>query len=149
MSLIREQILAAALSALNTGRPSGVPMFVRAQGDSITEAQMPAGFVDWSSDPVDSPSVRETYGQPIMDRTLELHVEAAIAALPTQTEAVADAIIGWIFSKLNKNGFGLHCRTMETGTEARWEQTTKKIWACRITFAVRYRHKDTNAALLA
>lgn len=118
MASIREQLIAAAVTALNTSRPVGVPQFVRARTYSIKPDQLPSADVF----PVDdTPNIGPSPNAPIYERRLVLRV-ASIGKDgdgKTADQAIDPALV-WAEKTLNEStlgGLALSVRPIKTTFE--------------------------------
>lgn len=108
MSTIREQIVAAITTALNTSRPSNVPEFVRTRLDSPSVQQLPVNTVYQAEELTET--MREYKDDrarrgPILRRTLVLKIESLAAADgSTPPDAAVDPSIAWITKTVNAAG---------------------------------------------
>ncbi len=100
MSSIREQIMAAAVTALTTDRPAGVPAPVRTRVDPPTSETLPSVSVYQLKDSVasmlpDRANAEYSVG-PVVRRTLDFVVEVCTAAgSSTEPDKAADPMLVW------------------------------------------------------
>jgi hypothetical protein len=102
MSTIREQIVTAAVLALNTARPSGVPVFIRTRIDSPTAAQLPANTVVQAGEVPEPIHPEARQGQmvasrgPVIKSTVVIKVETLTKATSSvPADSAADPSIEW------------------------------------------------------
>ncbi len=136
MPTIREQILRAALEALNSDdRPDGVPVAERTRVMSVTDATLPAMIIY----PVKEETVRQ--GQ-MTRRAFVLRVECLADSSPDSAEpidALVDDMLAWCTKALSGSKFGgLAQDTQEIG--AAWEIEARDYAYARVAmdFGVHY-----------
>lgn len=140
MATIREQILAAILTALNTGTPGGVPMAVRGRTMPYEAAQLPAMALYPVREEVENAGGR--FG-PIVKRRLTFNVE--IRATGALSDQVLDPITAWLTKALAGNTLGsLTHEIEEVGTEWSVEAADKTFGMATVTFAARYQTKTAD-----
>jgi hypothetical protein len=147
MSTIREQIVAAAVTALNTGRPSGVPEFVRTRVDSPSADQLPADTVYQAEETVETlHNYKEGRGSrgPVVKRFLLLKVEVVTkSGVGTEPDKAADPALAWASKALAAAGSlgNLAIRAPdELGTKFEYEQGETSF--CRATQMFRYQYQS-------
>lgn len=140
MASAREQILAAMLTALNTNRPSGVPVATRTRLALYTEGALPA---------INVYPVKEQGGRigghagPALRRKLAIHVDCiANGDLPDQQ---LDALIVWCTKTLDGNLLGGLVNSLEPG-EILWQydNAESEYATATIQFFVDYATKTGN-----
>lgn len=112
---IREQIIQAVLSALNTGRPGGVPAAIRSRYHNLIVSALPAVTVfPESCVPV---AIQQPRG-PLVEWSLNLVVECVAAGdAGMSPDAAVDPLVAWVTKVLGANRFGgLAIRTDEGKT---------------------------------
>lgn len=135
---LRERIVQAVLTKLNTGTPSGVPDAKRAWTTVLNENQLPMIAVYWPKDdarPIGGP-------QPVlMDRTLTLAVGVWFAGnVSTTADQLADAALQWIVSSLSgQEEAGLYELMLEDGTEC--ELAGAEVPFARVTVHVTVKYQ--------
>lgn len=144
MSSIREQIAAAALTALNTSRPGGIPIAVRLNTKSIGSDALPAIALRIASDAVHQ---LDPNG-PIVARTLTLEIDcmAKGTALVTADTAV-DPLTAWTLAalKVDQTLGGLANSIDEQGTAFDYQQDDYQYCKATVTYAVEYQSNTNNA----
>ena len=108
MSTIREQIVAAAVAALATGAPPGVPAPVRTRLDSPDANQLPALTVYQAAETVETMRDYKAGGAsrgPIVRRSVLLNVEVLTkAGVGEEPDKAADPILAWATKALGAVG---------------------------------------------
>jgi hypothetical protein len=99
---IRDQIIAAAIMALNTGTPSGVPRADRARTEPYQPVDLPAITVFPHTD--ETTTLKNDRWGPIVDRLCIVRVACYVAGDPP--DALLDPMIVWAEKTLNSNPFG-------------------------------------------
>jgi hypothetical protein len=139
MSTIREQLVAAQVTALNTGRPSGVPEFKRSpflQIDLSDAAPISAEVyaVDDTED-----AVGNMNDSPLQDHDLITFIELrAIGPADAIPEVVLDPTAAWVVKALNGNkfnGLSRYTRVVRTqlGRQSDVERPTVKMLVAVLT----------------
>jgi len=152
VSSIREQIVAAAVTALNTSKPAGVPAPVRTRLDSPGAAQLPAFTVYQVAETVE-PMRDERAGRtsrgPVVRRTLLLAVEVVTkAGTAEEPDKAADPILVWATKALAAGGTfsGLaNNRLDEIGTKFEYEQGETSFCRATMTFRCEYQSSANDA----
>lgn len=140
---IREQIIQAAVSALNADRPAGVPECTRVSALAVASKALPR----FSVYPVKEETQRINRGA-ICRRTFTLRVECQAAALvmgPEPVDALVDVMLEHATRTLAGNELGgLANSVEEAGTE--WEIVAADMLVCGavIDFVIEYQtlHND-------
>ena len=156
MSTIREQLVAAAVSALATGAPPGVPAPVRTRLDSPSTNQLPALTVYQAAETVepmrDYRAGRTSRG-PVLRRSLLINVEAVtMAGLGQEPDKAADPILAWATKALAAAGTfdGLaNDPADEIGTKFEYEQGETSFCRSTMTFRIQYQSRTDDAEELA
>jgi hypothetical protein len=113
MSTLRERIIAAVVTALNTGRPSNVPEATRLKTTPYEPSQLPAITVYPVREEVEDVGGR--FG-PIVKRALTLRVECRATGDPVDQKL--DPMLAWATKALSGNDLGgLVIDIAEAGTE--------------------------------
>lgn len=155
MSTIREQIVSAAVLALATGAPAGVPAPVRTRLDSPSADQLPALTVYQGMETVES--MREARAGtasrgPVVRRSVLLSVEVLTkAGAGTQPDQAADPILAWTTASLAAAGtFGglANGPADEIGTKFEYEQAETSFCRATQTFRIEYQTRADNAESL-
>ena len=155
MSTIREQIVAAAVAALSTDRPDGIPAPVRTRVDSPAADQLPAFTVYQVAETVepmrDSREGRAARG-PVVRRWMQLNVEVITKAGPgTEPDKAADPILAWGIKALSAPGvFGALSNQAadETGTKFEYERGETSFCRATQTFRIAYQSRADDAEKL-
>jgi hypothetical protein len=155
MSTIREQIVSAAVTALTTGAPAGVPAPVRTRLDSPGAEQLPALTVYQGVETVetmrDAKSGAASRG-PIVKRSLLLSVEVLTKAGPGgEPDKVADPVLAWVTKALAAAGtFGglANQAADEIGTKFEYEQAETSFCRATQTFRIEYQTRTGDAESL-
>ena len=155
MSTIREQIVSAAVQALATGAPTGVPAPVRTRLDSPSADQLPALTVYQGMETVES--MREAKAGmasrgPVVRRSLLLSIEVLTkAGSGSQPDKVADPILAWATAALAAAGtFGGLANSLadELGTKFEYEQAETSFCRATQTFRIEYQTRTGDAQSL-
>lgn len=155
MSTIREQIVAAAVLALATNAPVGVPVPVRTRLDSPSADQLPALTVYQGMETVETmrDAKSGTYSRgPIVRRSVLLSVEVLTkAGAGAQPDKAADPILAWATASLAAAGaFGglANGPADEIGTKFEYEQSETSFCRATQTFRIEYQTRTDNAESL-
>ena len=108
MSSIREQIVAAAVVALNTGRPADVPEFVRTRVEDLRATQLPANDIHPAQPRIAGPGPGGA-NSPLVRRAITLRVRMSAgpnAGLGLAPDQAADPSYVWAVKVLSGNRFG-------------------------------------------
>lgn len=148
MSTIREQIVAAAFTAISTNRPTGVPAPFRTRIDSPTPDQLPALTFYQEMEKVDHEREdrpdRRARG-PLVRRSVLVHVEVLTKAdATTEADKAADPLLAWASKALATAGTlgGLaNDPPDELGTVFAYEQ--KETSFCRATTSFMYEYQSS------
>ena len=159
MSTVRERIVAAAMTALNTGRPAGVPEFIRTRIDSPSADQLPVCTVYQGNEGV---MAAHDTGQgtrsvvtrgPVVRRSLVLQVEVLTkAGTDTEPDKAADPMLAWAAQSLAAAGklAGLaDYPADEMGTKFDYEQGETSFCRSTIGFEIKYHSRTDNPELLS
>lgn len=113
MATLRERIIAAALTALNTGRPADVPEATRLKTTPYEATQLPAMTIYPVREDVEDVGGR--FG-PIVKRALTLRIECRATGEPVDQKL--DPLLAWATKALSGNNLGgLVIDIAEIGTE--------------------------------
>ncbi len=155
MSTIREQIVSAAVLALATGAPAGIPEPVRTRLDSPSVDQLPALTVYQGTETVESmrePKAGTASRGPVARRSLLLSVEVLTkAGAGMQPDAAADPILAWATAALAAAGnFGglANGPADELGTKFEYEQAETSLCRATQTFRIEYQSRADDAETL-
>ena len=155
MSTIREQIVAAAVLALATGAPTGVPAPVRTRLDSPSADQLPALTVYQGIETVEPMRESKTGTAsrgPIVRRSVLLSVEVLTKAeAGAQPDKAADPILAWATASLAAAGtFGglANGPADEIGTKFEYEQAETSFCRATQTFRIEYQTRADDAQSL-
>jgi len=156
MSTIREQIVAAAVTALATGIPPGVPAPVRTRLDSPSTDQLPALTVYQAVETVDAMRDLKAGGTsrgPIVRRSVLLNVEVLTkAGTGDEPDKAADPILAWATKALGAAGtFGglANHPADEIGTKFEYEQAETSFCRAKMTFRIQYQSRVDDAGAVA
>lgn len=154
MSTIREQIVAAAVAAIGTGAPGGVPAPIRTRIDSPSADQLPALTVYQAAETVEP--MREPRGGrpvrgPVVRRSLILHVEVLTnAGGGEEPDKAADPILAWVTLALAAAGSfaGLaNDPADELGTTFEYDRGETSFCRAVMKFRVQYQSRSDTAEL--
>jgi len=152
MSTIREEIVAAAVTALATGAPPGVPAPVRTRLDSPSADQLPALTVYQAAETVEAMRELRAGGVsrgPLVRRSLLLSVEILTkASAGEEPDKAADPILAWatkaLFAAGTFNGLTNHPAD-EVGTKFEYEQAETSFCRSTMTFRFQYQSRADDA----
>ena len=155
MSTIREQIVSAAVLALATDAPEGVPAPVRTRLDSPGADQLPALTVYQGVETVepmrDAKTGTASRG-PIVRRSLLLSVEVLTkAGAGEEPDKAADPLLAWATAALAAAGSfaGLaNGPADELGTKFEYEQAETSFCRASQTFRFEYQSRTDDAETL-
>ncbi len=155
MSTIREQIVAAAVLALATDAPVGIPTPVRTRLDSPSADQLPALTVYQGAETVETMRDAKTGTAsrgPIVRRSVLLSVEVLTrAGTSEEPDKAADPILAWATSALAAAGaFGglANGPADEIGTKFEYEQSETSFCRATQTFRIEYQTRTGDAESL-
>jgi len=147
MSTLREQIVDAVHTALNTARPEDVPEFVRTRIVSPEEDTLPANTLYQGPEVVtpyrEGQKVGRTHG-PFVNRNLTIHIEFLVKAAVGDPPAdqAADPSVAWatqaIMAAAEDRFGGLVDDVYELGTEPEYDR--RKVTFCRIRQIWRFKY---------
>jgi len=157
VSTIREQIVAAAVIALNTSRPIGVPAAVRTRVDSPAADQLPALTVFQALETVkpmfDERPGRASVDGPVVRRYVDIAIEALTkAGSGNEPDKAADPLLAWASKALGSvNSLGGVAKgpAKEQGTQFNYEQGETSFCRATMTVRVPYQTRSDNAELVA
>jgi len=114
VATLREQIVAAMLSALNAGTPGGVPATERTRRLAIPESPTLSAIVlrpaRMSAEPVHPPGSPLTRGRMVVE--IEMHRSGTAVDRP---DALVDPLYEWVLKALVNNALGGLCHGIEEG----------------------------------
>ncbi len=155
MSTIREQIVAAAVTAIGTGAPAGIPAPVRTRIDSPSADQLPVLTIYQAVetvDPMRDPRAGRPVRGPVVRRALTLNVEIITKAGAGQDpDKTADPIMAWVTKALGAAGtFGdlANNPADEVGTKFDYEQGETSFCRATMAFRIQYQSRADDAELL-
>ena len=155
MSTVRERIVSAAVLALATDAPAGIPALVRTRLDSPSADQLPALTVYQGVETVepmrDAKAGTASRG-PIVRRSLLLIVEVLTkAGAGVQPDAAADPVLAWATAALaaagNLGGLA-NGPPDEIGTKFEYEQAETSFCRATQTFRIEYQTRTGDAQSL-
>ena len=156
MSTIRERLVAAAVTALATGAPSGVPAPVRTRLDSPDANPLPALTVYQAAETVETMRDYRAGGAsrgPVVRRAVLLNVEVLTkAGAGEEPDKAADPILAWATKALGAAGTfdGLANNPAdETGTKFEYEQSETSFCRATMTFRIQYQSRADDAEAVA
>lgn len=151
MSTIRDQIIQAVITALETDAPEGIPAPVRTPLDSPSAAQLPALTV-YQLREIVAPMRDKTTGAamrgPVVRRVLDLNIEVIGAWPGAGADAELDPILAWITSSVVGAGTfdGLADNPAdEAGTAFQYEQGQLSLVRAIVGFRFEYQTARDNA----
>jgi len=152
MSTIREEIVAAAVTALATGVPPGVPAPVRTRLDSPSADQLPALTVYQAAETVEAMRDLKAGGVsrgPVVRRSVLLNIEVLTkAGTGEEPDKAADPILAWATKALGAvgtlGGLANHPAD-EVGTKFEYEQAEASFCRSTMTFRIQYQSRADDA----
>ena len=156
MSTIREQLVAAAVTAIATGAPPGVPAPVRTRLDSPAADQLPVLTVYQAAETVETMRDYKAGGAsrgPVVRRSVLLNVEALTkAGAGEEPDKAADPILAWATKALGAagtfDGLANHPAD-EVGTKFEYEQGESSFCRATMTFRIQYQSRADDAEAVA
>lgn len=149
MATLREQIVDAIITALNTGTPGGVPAAKRSYTYGVDATQLPVVNVFWLKDqPLPAPA--GVSGVPVR-HNLIVAVEVITKGSSTdRPDEVADAGLAWVVKALDgkrpaPGNTGPYHVMQDGGAENRLQQKDHAYCVARALVAVSYQHKQGDA----
>jgi hypothetical protein len=144
MSTIREQIIEAAVAAVNTGTPGGVPQCVRTLMQPSEQSQLPAITAFPVREEVD-PGKTGRWG-PLIVRTLYLRF--VIYASGDPADGALDPIVDWVARSLGGSQIGgLAQDAVEHELTWQYDEGNYAVAAVAMDFRVTYQTRRDDAAL--
>ena len=144
MATIREQIINAAVAAVNNGAPAGVPACVRTVMQPAEQAQLPAITVFPVREEVD-PAKTGRWG-PLIVRTLYLRFVIYAAGDPA--DGALDPIVEWVARQLGGSNLGgLAQDAVEHELTWQYDEGNYAVAAVAMDFRVTYQTRRDDAAL--
>ena len=155
MSTIRERIVAAAVTALATDAPPGVPAPVRTRLDSPSADEIPALTVYQATETVEAMRDLKAGGVsrgPVVRRSVLLIIEVLTkAGAGEEPDKAADPILAWATKALGAAGTlgGLANHPAdEVGTKFEYEQAETSFCRSTMTFRFQYQSRADDAELI-
>ena len=147
MSLVREQILAAALATLNTAPPSGVVVTMRDRASAADPADVPTSSLYFVSETVRRPNP----SHPLVARSMTLGLEAtAKGNVSTRPSTAVQKQISWYTARLvGSNLGGLANDIRELRHEAKVVQGEHAFIQVISLFEIDYQTRAADADLRA
>ena len=144
MATIRETIMDAILSLLNTGTPGGVPQAKRSYLYAIDEAQLPS--IVFFSEKEDAKLFGSENMPAITLRTLSIVVECRAKGDATnRPDEILDPLLSWVVKALSGKrasaNVGPYHLIYEDGTEWDFDQTDHSYVLAKVRFGVQYQSK--------
>lgn len=140
MATIRQQILAAMVTALNTGAPAGVPQATQRRVTPRELSELPK---------IDVAPAQETKTQtdgalgPFSNRVMNVVVRCWVSG--DAPEVAADPIVAWVTTALESNRLGgLAENIQETASSWVYDVGETVLGVVEITFEVSYLTARTN-----
>ena len=156
MSTIREEIVAAAVTALATGTPPGVPAPVRTRLDSPSADELPALTIYQAAETVEAMRDLKAGGVsrgPVVRRSVLLNVEVLTkAGAGEEPDKAADPILAWATKAFGTagtlNGLANHPAD-EVGTRFEYEQGETSFCRATMSFRIQYQSRVDDAEAVA
>jgi len=144
MATIREQIIEAAVAAVNSGAPAGVPACVRTVMQPAEQAQLPTITVFPVREEVD-PAKAGRWG-PIIVRTLYLRF--VIYATGDPADGALDPIVEWVAKAIGGSQLGgLAQDAVEHELTWQYDEGNFAVAAVAMDFRIEYQTLRNDAAL--
>lgn len=143
MSTIREQIIEAAVAAVNTGTPTGVPQCVRTQMQPTETAALPA----LTCFPIREEIADNKTGRwgPLIVRTLYLRFVVYASGNPA--DAALDPIVLWIGQQLGGSQLGgLAQDAVEHELTWQYDEGNFAVAAAALDFRIEYQTLRNDAS---
>lgn len=149
MSSITEQLVVAAITALNTNRPGGVPEFERARTIDLANEDLPVAIV-YSPDERSEPVHKH---HPLAKREMALVIEYFFAGTETvSADSASDATKVWIVKALvgspTRLG-GLATAIVEGNTERNLAQADRMYCLASTEILIETQSQRTNPEVFA
>lgn len=149
MSTIREQIVSAALTALNTSRPAGVPNVVeRSRLFAIDTSSLPAMTIYPNRDAVfDVGGRRGPKVRRVLTLLVECRAKGQLVPTPVSSDAATDPLCAWAVKTLCDNSLGgLANDISESETTFEYDQATEgQVCVATVAFQIDYESLAANA----
>lgn len=157
MASIREQLMAAIVTALNTDRPGDVPAFIRTRIDSPDPDQLPVNSVYQASETTETQhAAKEGIARrgPLLQRSLEFNIEVITRATGgDEPDKAADPTLVWITKTLGAFPAGrgelANAAPDELGTKFDYERATDSFCRATMGWRVEYQSKTDDAEAIA
>lgn len=148
MSTIGEQLRSAAIGALNTTRPAGVPQISRLSAKNLIPAKLPDGVLV----PGPMRAVRATNRGSALTQVEETWLiwwRSAGDGVGNGPDVVIDPMLAWAIKTLERNTFGGLAIDIELAGIKDWEfaPVDRFFGQAQQQFEVRYTHRVGNAEL--
>lgn len=144
MATIREQIIEAAVAAVNDGPPAGVPQCKRTLMQPAEQAQLPAITVFPVREEIDS-SKTGRWG-PLIVRTLYLRF--VIYATGDPADGALDPIVEWVARQIGGSSLGgLAQDAVEHELTWQYDEGNYAVAAVAMDFRITYQTLRDDAAL--
>lgn len=136
MSTIREQIIEAAVVAVNVGAPTGVPACVRTLMQPSEQVQLPSITCFPFREVINDRSATGRWG-PIITR--DLYLRFVVYAQGEPADQALDPILAWLTQALGGQQFGgLANDTVEHEINWQYDEGTFQVAAASVDFRVEY-----------
>lgn len=144
MSSVREQLVVAAVAALNAGVPPCA--FERTRSVALVDADLPRGVVYPVRDPKENPFLEGLVTRSRLTLLVELRALGSAVARPDQA---VDPLYVWAVSKLVGNKFGgLALKTTEGDNTFQYDQGDRPLCLLTVEFLVEYQYLAANVELV-
>ena len=142
MASVREQIVVAAIAALNAGTPGGVPAAERTRSTAVEEAGLPSIIVY----PTRETSASAPAHGPIVHRRLTLAVECRAKGDGTvRPDQAVDPLVVWVIKALAGSVLGGLAHVIEEGDITfAYEQGEAPLCLAVVEMVVEHQHLVTN-----
>ena len=144
MATIRAQILDLALAALNTDRPTGIPVATRVRLEPLEDQEAPAIAVYIGAESVEPATNRHG---PLVKRELELVVECRVVG--DTPDVLLDPLVDWTSRTLTGLESTLFHDIQEAGTDFRFELSGYLYGLAVQRFRVLYQTQRADPSLRA
>jgi len=152
MSTIREQIVAAFVTAVTTGRPAGVPEPVRTRVDSPATDQLPVLSIYQNTEtvePMHDPKAAHAIRGPVVRRSVVINAEVITkAGIGGEPDKTADPILAWVTHAIGAAGmFGglANDPADELGTKFEYEKGETSFCRAMQAWRIQYQSRVNDA----
>ena len=139
MATLRKQIIDACVTALNTGRPTGIPAASRIRQDQFEASTTPSISV-YPGDETIEPATNRV--SPVVKRSLQVVVEVRIAG--NNPDALLDPAVAWVEKTMSALSSPLVHDVREVSVTQEFAIGTEPLGLARCSFVVSYQTRRTD-----